>query len=576
MTVANIATGREERARLMRAAAPLIIFAAVASAFVNLLMLTGPLFMLQVYDRVLTSRSEETLVTLTLLVAFLFVIMGLLDWARAQAMARVGARFQSCLDGRLFDSTLAKAVSDADRTSGQALSDLAAVRQFLCAPVLIALFDMPFAPLFAVMIFLFHPLLGMVAFAGGGILILMTALNQWTTRRHGAKALRAASEAEALAAGFLTGAEAILGMGMGDAARERWQRLRRRGLWHFIAASDRAAALGAATRSFRLFLQSAMLSAGAWLVLHEQLSAGAMVAASILLGRALAPVEQLLAGWPLAQQALAGWRRLARQLAATPRRPPRTRPPVPRARLGVRDLVVIPPGERRPALSGITLELEPGQALGVIGPSAAGKSTLARVVVGLWPASAGRIVLDGAGLAQYPPDALGRHIGYLPQSVRLFRGTIAENIARMALCPDPEAVVAAARMAGAHEMITALDEGYDTLLGDESRLSGGQRQLVGLARALYGAPKLLVLDEPDANLDSVGSARVNAAIRAMKERGGAVIVIAHRPAAIAECELLLTLDAGRQRAFGPRECVLGEQVRNSAEPRARLTPVARP
>ncbi|RMD49069.1 MAG: type I secretion system permease/ATPase [Alphaproteobacteria bacterium] len=558
--------GAEELAAFRRRSLGLVVFAAVASAFVNLLMLTGPLFMLQIYDRVLGSRSNETLVALAILAGGLYAFMAVLDWARARVMARVGAQLQAGLDERLFAAVLRRALSaEGRRRPATELADVQAVQQFLGAPVLFALFDMPFAPAFAALIFIFHPLLGWLAVGGGAALILISLANQLLTRRRQLAAQKSSAEAEAFATSVRRDAETVMAMGMASPLTRRWQRLREQALARAVEAADWTGLFTSLTKSFRLALQSAMLGLGAWLVLRQELTAGAMIAGSILLGRALAPIEQAIAGWPLAQRALIGWRNLGRLLAAMPPERPRTPLPRPEARLTARELVVIPPGERRPTLAGINFELPPGHALGVIGASAAGKTTLARAITGVWPAASGRIELGGVPIDQYDPDTLGRLIGYLPQAITLFPGTIAENIARMQDSPDTEAVVRAAIAAGAHEMITRLPLGYDTPITDETRLSGGQRQLIGLARALYGEPVLLVLDEPNSNLDAEGSARVNQAIRAHKERGGAAVVIAHRPAAIAECDLLLLLEGGRQKAFGPRDRILREQVRNVAQ-----------
>jgi ATP-binding cassette subfamily C protein len=318
-----------------------------------------------------------------------------------------------------------------------------------------------------------------------------------------------------------------------------------------------------------------MLGIGAYLVLQNQMTAGAMIAGSILLGRSLAPIEQALGNWPVVQMAVAGWKNLSRVLELVPEQSAKTELPKPKAHLTVQGLAVVPPGGERTALRGVSFEVKPGQAMGVIGQSASGKSTLARAITGIWQAAAGRVNLDGASLDQYESEVLGSYIGYLPQSVTLFKGTIAENIARLALQPNADAVVAAAQVAGAHEMIKMLPKGYDTQISNDARLSGGQRQLIGLARALYGDPLMLVLDEPNSNLDSVGTNALNAAIRAIKQRGGSVVIIAHRPAAIAECDTLLILENGMQKAFGPRDEVLESQVKNVSQIKPNLSPVAK-
>ena len=357
--------------------------------------------------------------------------------------------------------------------------------------------------------------------------------------------------------------ELIGALGMRQAVFARWKQTRDRMADATMSASDRGSGFSVFSRTFRLFLQSALLAAGAWLVLQQAVTPGAMIASSILMGRVLAPVEQIVGGWSAVQRALDGWNRLGGLLTRRPPQPQRTPLPRPAARLDVANLTVVPPGQTVPTLRGVSFNLAPGQALGVIGPSGAGKSTLARALIGAWAPASGSIRLDGATLEQYDPDVLGRLIGYLPQQVTLFDGTIAENIARLSSRPDPDAVVRAAA-AAAHRMILDLPQGYDTPLAQAgARLSGGQIQRVGLARALYDDPVLFVLDEPNSNLDNEGSEALNLAIRAIKARGGAVIIMAHRPAAIAECELLLVMEGGMRRAFGPRDEVLRSTVRNA-------------
>jgi PrtD family type I secretion system ABC transporter len=569
-------TGLRELRKIRSESTSLFTFTALLSVFVNLLMLTGPLFMLQIYDRVLGSRSEETLVALAILVAFLYALMGVLDWVRARVMARVGAKFQARLDERVFRAVIQQALQAGDRNQpASGLRDLEAIQRFLGSPVLFAIFDMPFAPLFAALIFVFHPILGWVALFGGAVLIVITLLNQWLTRKRQAESMQASAQASSFAADIRNDAEAVVGMGMQSAVSTRWQSFRDEALVKGVAASDRTGLFTTITKTFRLFLQSMMLGIGAYLVLQNQMTAGAMIAGSILLGRSLAPIEQALGNWPVVQMASAGWKNLSRVLELVPEQSAKTELPKPKAHLTVQGLAVVPPGGERTALRGVSFEVKPGQAMGVIGQSASGKSTLARAITGIWQAAAGRVNLDGASLDQYESEVLGSYIGYLPQSVTLFKGTIAENIARLALQPNADAVVAAAQVAGAHEMIKMLPKGYDTQISNDARLSGGQRQLIGLARALYGDPLMLVLDEPNSNLDSVGTNALNAAIRAIKQRGGSVVIIAHRPAAIAECDTLLILENGMQKAFGPRDEVLESQVKNVSQIKPNLSPVAK-
>ncbi|MCB2114845.1 MAG: type I secretion system permease/ATPase [Rhodobacteraceae bacterium] len=563
----DTARGREELGSARRASRGLFAAVALFSAFVNLLMLVGPLFMLQVYDRVLGSRSEETLLALFVLVAFLFLMMGVLDVARGRVMGRIAARYQTRLDRRVFGAMLGRAaLVPGDPVAASGLRDLEAIRALLASPVFLALFDMPWAPFFLGAVFIFHPWLGWLAVAGGLVLVVVAILNQRSTRRAVLGAQTAGRSAERLSDQMTDEADLVESLGMRGAAFERWAEARSRALTAALAAADRSGAYTTTSRTFRLFLQSAMLAMGALLVLKGQLTPGAMIASSIMMGRALAPVEQAVGGWSLVQRAVEGRRRLAALLTAVPPAPPRTELPKPRASLEAQQLTVIPPGQSQAALRMVSFRLEPGQALGVIGPSGAGKSTLARALTGVWRPAAGWIRLDGATLDQYDPDRLGSYIGYLPQRVTLFDGTIAENIARLARVPDDAAVVAAAQKAAAHQMILDLPEGYDTRVSQTGgRLSGGQIQRIGLARALYGDPVILVLDEPNSNLDNEGSLALNTAIRTMKAEGRSVLIMAHRPAAIQECDQLLVLDGGMRRAYGPRDEVLKSMVRNAGD-----------
>ncbi len=556
--------GRELRSA-RSAAWQLYISVGIFSFAVNLLMLTGPLFMMQVYDRVLASRSVETLTALFLLVVFLFTMMGLLDLARNRVMARIAARFQERMEGRVFTAALQDgntAGSDVILRGG--MRDLDSVQRLIGSPILMALFDLPWAPFFLAAVYLFHPVLGFVATGGLAVLVVSTLLNQWLSRDSLQQAAIASHAAERMSDLYRDEGEVIGSLGMRGATFHRWQDARDRATDATIRGADRATSFTVFSRTFRLFLQSALLAAGAWLVLRQEVTPGAMIASSILMGRALAPVEQVVGGWSMVQRAQDGWTRLSELLSRRPPAMSRTPLPHPPAQLEVRNLTMIPPGQSAPTLRGVSFDLGPGQALGVIGPSGAGKTTLARALISAWPLSGGSIRLACATLDQYDPDVLGSLIGYLPQQVTLFDGTIAENIARLAPDPDPQRVVAAATAAAAHRMILDLPQGYDTRVTQSGgRLSGGQIQRIGLARALYADPVIFVLDEPNSNLDNEGSAALNVAIRNIKARGGAVIIMAHRPAAITECELLLVMDQGMRRAFGPRDEVLKSMVKNA-------------
>ena len=549
---------------------------AIFSVFVNLLMLTGSIYMLQIYDRVLPSRSEETLLALTLLIAALFALMGVLDYARGRISARIGAIAQTRLDGRVFRATLRRSVLSSERSRpATGLKDLESVQRLMASPVLFAVFDMPWAPIFIALIYSFHPWLGHLSLIGGAILVVITLMNQWLTRKPEAEANAAMMDGDGFAETIRQQGDMIQALGMRRAVQERWQTLRNRALAAQLTSTDRVSQFSTLSKTFRFFLQSAVLGLGAYLVLQGEMSAGMMIAASILLGRALAPVEQAIGGWPLVQRARRGWAQLKILLEQTPDLATPTALPRPRAFVDVKEITVFPPEQQKATLRMLSFHVSPGQALGVIGPSASGKSTLARVLTGIWRPASGSVRLDGATLDQYEPDILGSYIGYLPQDVVLFDGTVAENIGRLLPNPDPVEVVTAAKKAGAHEMILNLPQGYDTSVSaGGARLSGGQKQRIGLARAFYGNPQVLVLDEPNSNLDAAGQDALNEAIRLAKADGKLVIIMAHRPAGIAECDTILILDGGIAKAFGPRDEVLKAHVRNYAQVAGRIAPEA--
>lgn len=570
----DIETGRTELRQARRFSRRLFWSVGVFSFFVNLLMLTGPIFMLQVYDRVLGSRSEETLLALFILMGFLFLMMGILDFVRGRVLARIGAQFQARLDGRVFAAFIKRASAlQGSGNDTNALRDLEAVQRLLASPVFAALFDIPWTPVFLLGIAVFHPWLGALALIGGGLLILVTILNQLMTRAPVQNANMAIAQAEHFSEQIRSEAEMVRSLGMQKAAFERWSTTRARALDQSVLSSDRTGGFSTLSKTFRLFLQSAMLGLGAYLVLTDGLTPGAMIAASILLGRALAPLDLAIGQWPSIQRAAKGWANLAELLAMVPVEPQRTPLPAPKAHLTVQQLTVVPPGEQVASLRLVSFEVKPGQAVGVIGPSGSGKTTLARALTGVWRPAGGKIRLDGAALDQYDADILGTYIGFLPQRVQLFDGTIAENIARLSSQPDAAKVVAAAQKAAAHDMILKLPDGYDTrVTAGGGRLSGGQVQRIGLARAMYGNPVLLVLDEPNSNLDNEGSQALNAAIRQLKAEGKSVLIMAHRPAAIEECDMLLVLDMGARRAFGPRDQVMKEVLQNYKDMRLHAGP----
>ncbi|MCX8955081.1 type I secretion system permease/ATPase [Ruegeria sp. NA] len=555
-----------------------IAFLALAflfSIFVNLLMLTGPLFMLQVYDRVLGSRAVETLTALFLLVALLYALMAMLDFARGRIVARFGARFQSQLDERVFEATLRRSLLPQIRSApATALRDLESIRNLCSSPVLLAVMDIPWTPVFLGAIFLFHPLLGWLAVASGVLLVVIALLNQALTSRKVAEAQTAAARANAFAEHARQAAEVVRSQGMQADVTKRWLDQRSNALRQTISASDWTGSFTSLTKSLRLFLQSAMLALGAWLVLQNEMTPGAMIAGSILLGRALAPVEQAVGQWGMIERARTAWTSLSRFLDQTPPEEQRIRLPIPKAQLEAKSLTVIPPGATTPTLRNVNLKLQPGKALGVIGKSGSGKTTLAKALLGLWNPAAGEIRLGGATLDQYDSNDLGSHIGYLPQQVTLFNGTVAENIARMSENPDSEAVVAAAKKANAHDLILSLEKGYGTFLeGNDSQLSGGQKQRIALARALYGDPVLLILDEPNSALDADGTEALNAAVRGLKAAGKAAIIMTHRPQAISECDDLAVVEKGQVVRFGSRDEVLSAMVQNAGAIKRKLSPV---
>jgi PrtD family type I secretion system ABC transporter len=529
------------------------------SLFSNLMMLTGPIYMLQVYDRVLGSKSQETLVALSLLVVLLYGVMGVLDWSRGRIMTRVGARFQNALDEQVFAAVLQRSAKGADLHSQTGLRNIEAIRRFMAAPVFLACFDLPWAPIFLIGIFILHPMLGWLAVAGALVLVTLTCLNQWFMHQSQSAAGVLRFQAGEIADQMRDEAEMICAMGMQEIVRQRWLKERKGALDHQTRTSDVTGGFSSLTKTLRLFLQSAMLGLGAYLVLENQMTAGGIIAGSILLGRALVPVETILNQWEVIQSAKAGWDGVGVLLSGAPVAPRRIELPCPNADLEARSLTVVRSGEKIAALRNVTFQVQPGQAIGVIGPSGSGKSTLAQAITGALQPVGGSLRLDAAALDQYDPTRLGEYVGYLPQRVRLFDGTISENIARL----DPEMEIRAAKSAAAHEMILELPDGYETRLRSaQSRLSGGQMQRIGLARAMCGEPPIVVLDEPNSNLDAIGTDALNAAIRTIKLRKGAVIVMAHRPAAIRECDLLLVLENGTPTAFGPRDEVLRKTVQN--------------
>ncbi|WP_150287114.1 type I secretion system permease/ATPase [Rhabdaerophilum calidifontis] len=542
-----------------------LVAVALFSGLINLLALTGSLFMLQVYDRVLTSRSVPTLVALAVIAALLYAFQGILDIIRSRLLVRMGSRVDQILGARVYAVTLALPLRGGRSGDGlQPLRDLDTIRAFLAGQGPVAILDLPWMPVYLALVFALHPALGLLASAGALLLVALTIATEILSRGPARRSQGEAVRRQALAVAGQRNAEVLRAMGFGHRLAARWLGVNARHLAAQEQASDVTGGLSATSKVLRALLQSALLAAGAWLTIAGELSGGAMIASSIIASRALAPIELAIANWKSFLGGRESRKRLATLLAAVPDGPDPMPLPAPRRDLSVEGLSVAPPGATRPMVQNVSFQLQAGQGLGLIGPSAAGKSSLVRALVGAWPAMRGAVRLDGAALEQWDPAALGRHIGYLPQDIELFDGTVAENIARFDEATEPAAIIAAAQAAGLHETILHLPEGYSTRIGEGgSALSAGQRQRLGLARALYGDPFLVVLDEPNSNLDAEGEAALTRAIRGVRERGGILIVVAHRPSAIAAVDLVGIMAQGMLQAFGPKEEVLRKNVQQS-------------
>ncbi|MBM6593350.1 type I secretion system permease/ATPase [Microvirga pudoricolor] len=543
---------------------------AVFSAIVNILALTGSLYMLQIYDRVLSSKSISTLVGLSLITLAAYVLSGGLDTIRAKMLARIGARFDEQLARRIFDLVATMPLKGAKSSeSMQPVRDLDTIRGFLSGMGPTALFDMPFMPIFFIACFIIHPWLGWFSVVGGIVIVMLTLYTEAKSRGPMYDLTRSGAERHALAETSRRNAEAVRALGMLGFLAARYDKVHTTHVNDGLRASESASVIGAFAKVFRMVLQSGILGLGALLVIEGQMSAGSMIAASIMMSRALAPIEIAVANWKGFIGARQSYRRLQHILNIIPAQGQRMPLPAPKRDVTVEDLYVGAPGTNSPIVQAATLQLQAGQGLGLIGPSASGKSSLARALVGVWPTLRGEVRLDGASIDQWEPDALGAHVGYLPQDVELFDGTIAENISRFRPKADPEAIIKAAQTAGAHELILGLPDGYDTHIGEGgASLSGGQRQRVALARALYGDPFMVVLDEPNASLDGAGDEALNQAILAVRQRGGVIIVITHRPAALGNVDTVAIMEAGRVKAMGPRDEVLQAVMKRNATPAA--------
>jgi ATP-binding cassette, subfamily C, type I secretion system permease/ATPase len=547
-------------------------FAGVAlfSGVVNLLMLAGPLYMLQIYDRVLSSRSVPTLVVLSVFLVGAYAFQGALDLIRSRVVVRAAALLDQHLAVAVHGAVIRLAVSNRHPGEGpQPVRDLDQIRAFLTGAGPIAIVDLPWIPVFLLICFLIHPWLGLAATVGGIVLFTMTLLTERASRAPARIAAQDAGVRSVMVEAGRRGGETIIAMGMAGSLAQRWARVNNRYIGAVARLSDVAGSFGSTSKVLRLLLQSLILGLGAYLVIKQELTAGAMIAASIMMGRALAPIETTIANWRAFVAARQSIRRLSEALTRAAPRTAVTALPPPARSLDVEQVTIAAPGTPTPIVTGVHFSLKSGEALGIIGPSGAGKTSLIRALVGIWPPVKGNVRLDGAELGQWDPELRGRHIGFVSQTVELFDGTISENIARMAVAPDTDSVLRAAQAAGAHDMVLRFPSGYDTKVGDGGEaLSGGQRQRIALARALYGDPFLVVLDEPNANLDSDGELALHQAMQALKARGAIVVLIAHRPATLSVCDRLLVLANGVQQGIGPRDEVLrkllGRQIPSPA------------
>ena len=530
--------------------------AGLFSLFINLLGLVPSIYMLQVYDRVLQSRNVTTLIMLTVIMLGFYVMLSMLELARSKLLIRVGAQLDMKLNNRVFVASFESNLKRAGGNAGQALGDLTNVRQFLTGNGLFAFFDAPWAPIYLVVIFMFHPWLGVFAIVAALVLFSLALLTELSTRKPLAEAQHVAAGANNYATNNLRNAEVIEAMGMLDNLRSRWMQKQMRFLALQNEASDKAAVISSATKSVRIAVQSLVLGGGALLVIDGSLTPGGMIAASILLGKALGPVELAIGVWKQLLGARTAFHRLESLLQSNPERQNSMLLPTPVGALQLEDVMAAAPRSQVIILKHIGFNVSPGEVVGVIGPSASGKSTLARLLVGVWPTMGGKVRLDGADIYTWDKNHLGPSVGYLPQDIELFEGSIAENIARFGEV-DPINVVEAAKMAGVHDMILHFPQGYDTHIGDSgSGLSGGQRQRIGLARAIYGNPKFIVLDEPNSNLDDVGEAALIKAVQELKQRGTTIVLITHRTSIIGAVDKLLLLVDGAVQLFGPRDQVL--------------------
>ncbi|CAI0690212.1 Type I secretion system ATP-binding protein PrsD [Serratia entomophila] len=549
--------GSNEIADVIRTRSKVFWTVGIFTAFINLLMLVPSVYMLQVYDRVLPSRNEITLLMLTLIMLGMYAMMALLEYVRSMVVIRIGSQLDMRLNTRVYTAAFEANLKNGSSDAGQMLGDLTTVRQFLTGNALFAFFDAPWFPIYLLVIFLFNPWLGLFALVGSLILIALAVANEMVSKKPLGEASKLSIMSGGLASANLRNAEVIEALGMLPNLKRRWFSLHSRFLNSQRVASERAATVTSITKFVRLSLQSLVLGLGGWLAIDGHITPGMMIAGSILMGRTLAPIEQVINVWKSWSAAKLSYNRLVKLLEQHPERGTGMSLPRPAGALSVEGITATPPGSKGEAvLHNVSFAVQPGDVLGIIGPSASGKSTLARLLVGIWPVSEGIVRLDTADIYQWNKDELGPHIGYLPQDIELFAGSIAENIARFNDI-DAEKVIEAAKLAGVHELILRFPQGYDSLIGNGGAgLSGGQKQRIGLARALYGDPALVVLDEPNSNLDDAGERALNQAIQFLQQRNKTVILITHRTNLLSMTNKLLLLTNGVVNAFGPTQQVL--------------------
>ncbi len=533
------------------------IWAAFFSMVINVLQLVPTIFMLQVYDRVVPTGNKSTLLMLTLLMVVLFLTMGSLEWVRSQILVRVSTRLETLLNKRLFQVSYKQALfSGGQSASGQALDDLTSLRQFLTGNGLFAFFDVPWVPLYIALMFVFHPLYGWAGIATSILLIIVAIIQENATSKLLAEANSLAFTGRSLVNKNLRNAEVIESMGMLQNIQLRWLKSSDQILILQATASSRAGLINGLSKLIRISSQSLILALGAYLVIENEITAGLMLGGSILLGRAVAPIDMMIGSWKGFINARGQYRRLNTMLIQIPADSPKMPLPAPVGLFHLESAEVTPPGASQPILKGISLAINIGDVIGVIGPSGCGKSTFARALLGIWPTSKGKIRLDGAEVSNWNRHELGPYIGYLPQDIELFEGSISENIARFGDV-NPDKIVAAAKMADVHNLILQFPNGYDTIIGaNGGNLSGGQRQRIGLARALYGDPVIVVLDEPNSNLDEQGEYALGQAIQLLKQKKTTIIIITHRNNVLNNVDKLLILQDGLLSVYGPKDQVI--------------------